>query len=841
MNKVTIQDIFLFNTIRSKLILLFFMITFLPVAVFAYLTYNTAVLEIEQKAKDNLVSVARSKTRYVKNYFKEEKNKVATLASSPFVVAAMKDYKHAFNRYGVESDQYLIVDLKFRSFLTYYKEAYEFYDLFLISDNGSSVFSVNDTQEGSNKNYYAKTYRIKGLLDAYREASTLMQPSMSGFNYYPAINAPAIFIAAPIFRGRKMIGVLAFQISNKNIYNLAKDYSGLGKTGETVIATNKGHKLVFITPVRHDPEAAFKRSFIIENNSERPLTRAISGQKGFGINYDYRNVEVLAAWDYLPELNWGIVVKIDTSEALAEAYSFKKQIFFLGVSLFIILAFVILFFSKQITKSLYKLHKSAEIIGSGDLTHSVLIESKDEIGALSRAFDAMRINMAKEIEIREANESNLKKYAKDLKETTNKLEKEQWLKTGQAKLSSLMLGENDLEELCRNIVAFVAKYIGATMGVIYLTNKNDALTLYGTYALADKNNLPDIIEYGQGLAGQAAETKKSINITDIPEDYYSIRSGLGDALPQNILVMPFLHDKSVVAVIELAFMEGIRKEAIQFLDKIADSVAVNIVMVKSRFQIHDLLKQTTEKSEALAKASAHKSDFLANMSHEIRTPMNGIIGMIDMLSETNLTSEQNDFVNFSKQSAESLLMLINDILDFSKIEAGKLDIDSLEFDLNITLDSFIDTISFKAFEKEVELAYLIDEDVPTFLRGDPGRLRQILTNLVGNAIKFVSKGEIFIKISLQKEEKKHVRLLFEVIDTGIGIPEDKVDILFDSFTQVDVSTTRKYGGSGLGLAISKQLTELMGGKIGVKSKLNKGSTFWFTVNFEKPGQKETRI
>jgi signal transduction histidine kinase/CheY-like chemotaxis protein/HAMP domain-containing protein len=834
---VKVQDIFLFNTIRSKLILIFFLVTFLPIAVFAYITYTTAVSEIEQKAMDNLVSVARNKTRYIKNYLEGEKNNVVTLASSPYVVSAMKKYAEVFGRYGMDSDQYIIVDLKFRRFLSYYKEVYKISDLYLISDSGSSVFAVNNNQQSPAGNDPLKIESIKGLLDVYKEASTLIQVSVSEFEYYPALNASALFIAAPVFRGRKMIGVLAFQISSETIYNLARDYSGLGRTGETIIGTNKDNKFLFLTPTRHDPDAAFKRN-LVANISEKPLTKAVSGKRGFGVSYDYRNREVLAAWDHLPEFHWGIVVKIDTSEALAQVYSFRKQIFFLGSSLFIILTFVILFLSKKIVRSLNKLQKGAEIIGSGDLTQSVLINSKDEIGALSEAFDAMRVNMAKEIKIRKENESNLRKYAKDLRVSTKKLGKEQWLKTGQTQLNSNMLGENNLEELCKKIVVFIAKYIDAKMGALYLTNENDVLSLYGTYALPNNNNLPMKIGCGHGLAGQAVKTKKSISITDIPENYYSIQSGLGAAFPKNILVMPFIHDELVVGVIELAFIKEIENEEMQFLDKIADSVGVNIMMAKSRFQIHDLLKQTTEKSEALAQASAHKSDFLANMSHEIRTPMNGVIGMLDMLSETKLTFEQNDFVTSSRQSADSLLMLINDILDFSKIEAGKLDIDSLEFDLNITLDSFVDTISFRAFEKGVELAYLIDNDVPTFLRGDPGRLRQILTNLVGNAIKFVNEGEIFIKISLEKEEKKHVILLFEVIDTGIGISEDKVDTLFDSFTQVDVSTTREYDGSGLGLAISRQLTELMGGQIGLKSKLNKGSTFWFTVNFEKPGQKE---
>jgi HAMP domain-containing protein/signal transduction histidine kinase/CheY-like chemotaxis protein len=508
----------------------------------------------------------------------------------------------------------------------------------------------------------------------------------------------------------------------------------------------------------------------------------------------------------------------------------------------------------NLTTQVRAIFEVATAVIQGDLTRTITVEARGEVLGLKDTINQM---------------------IRNLRDTTRTNKEQDWLKTNLAKFFGVMQGQRNLQALTDSIMSELTPVVGAQHGAFYLTEPDGAaasLVLTSTYAYQKRKDLSNRFELGEGLVGQCARERKPIIVTDVPKDYVQITSGLGESTPRNVAVYPVFFEDQVKGVIELASFHEFTSVQLAFLEQLMLSIGLAINLIGTSMRTEQLLQQLQgsnveldrrrreledraqllesrnreialasaslqAKSQELARVSQYKSQFLTNMSHEIRTPLNSMMILAQMLSaneDKNLTMKQEEWARVIHSSGRDLLALINEILDLSKVEAGRIETHLEAYPL-VELGDFVErTFRPVALQKGLALSIEIEDGVPSSFVTDRQLLEQILKNLVANAIKFTEQGRVSLRIRREPPGRPYQSeallrapgvLAFATSDTGIGIPKEQHDRIFEAFQQADSSITRKYGGTGLGLTISREYARVLGGEIEVESTPAVGSTF----------------
>ncbi len=532
----------------------------------------------------------------------------------------------------------------------------------------------------------------------------------------------------------------------------------------------------------------------------------------------------------------------------------------------------------NLTTQVRAIAEVATAVTKGDLTRSIKVGAQGEVAALKDTINEM---------------------IRNLRDTTQKNTEQDWLKTNLAKFSRMLQGQRDLTNVGRMILSEVCPVVTALQAEFFVLDSSSnepQLKLLASYG-SDGAATGKRINLGQGLVGQCALDKSKISLTSVPADFIRVSSGLGEAPPRSVLVLPLTYEGQVRGVLELASFEGFNPTHQAFLEQLAESIAIVLNTIDANMLTEDLLKQSQslahqlqtrqeelqktneelqekarllakqnqeverknaeveqarqeleEKAKQLALTSKYKSEFLANMSHELRTPLNSLLILSDQLSknvEGNLNPKQTEFAKTIHSSGNDLLTLINDILDLSKIESGTVVVDAMELPFD-DLRNFVErTFRHVGEQKNVDFEVDFDPVLPKSIFTDAKRLQQIIKNLLSNAFKFTHRGQVKLSVHsvqggwMDADETPNPSqrmVAFEVTDTGIGIATDKQQIIFEAFQQADGSTNRKYGGTGLGLAISRELSRLLGGEIRLSSAPGRGSNFtlYLPIRFSPP-------
>ena len=862
--------------IQDKLLILLIVVALLPTVITEFLTFQSTKSEQIKQTFYELDATLSHRLELIEQLFDREISQANTLAKSPPIIHQAIIFNDASTVNDVISDE-------LAQFLVSIKDKEHLKNIYLINNTGDIKFATANTDDVGT-NIYTGYYSDSSLAILARDTIRTKESQHSKFEAYAADgNSFSAFITHPIIKNDIILGAVLFQISPQVLASISNTDATLGETGEVTLGYLNGNTVQYLSKRRFAQKSAKPLSIELDADMSHAIQHAVQGNSGQGETFDYRLEKVVSVWRYSPRYNIGVVVKKDMVEVMANINAMQISIYVIIFVIAVPLIFFAYVVARHYTRPIISMVSSTNAIASGDIEQELEVTSRDEIGQLANSINEMSNHINQAFQNEEA---------------------ERWLQEGMVKLSETMRGNQISTDLADNIVSFVCGYLNAKVGSLYIV-KDQELELAGGYAFVP-HFANQSIEFGDGLIGQAAISKQVMTINDLPEDYVSISSSMGEISPQTLIIFPLVKDDVVIGIMELGWLEKSHKDAYRYVEAITESIATALSVSESHQKLQELLDQSqqhmeelqvreeelraineeveqrstqlansqkkleqqsqelqatnealehknnaietknaeieksrqeiTDKAEQLETSSRYKSEFLANMSHELRTPLNSMLILSRILAdneEGNLDEDQVESSKVIHRSGQELLSLINDILDLSKIEAGKMEV--LYEAYNVRDITYELNGQFKALTSEKGLTFDIevDKEVPVEMAVDVQKVQQILKNLLSNAIKFTEVGGVKLVVKYadagrqysQKELSENPALAISIVDSGIGISEEKQKAIFEAFQQADGSTSRKYGGTGLGLTISRHLTSLIGGELGVESVPNQGSSF----------------
>jgi signal transduction histidine kinase/CheY-like chemotaxis protein len=911
--------------LKTKLSLVFLVLTIVPFGFLGYYTYQSNVKSLTnnilEKDQDNISALTNefnqmlddipndlilfedfyALKRYIIWYYLGEPYKTKSwwqnMRDAFYSLMSSKEIYHSLQ----------IIDFKGNELLKIETDAVK---------NVQKIINVDNLQNIAHENYFTKAMNINSEHDINVEA------------YYAYQQGEKILLlrySLPIInKNNEKKGVISLTLNADNIFNILRKQEKLQKDDvyyEYMLLNNKGQ---FFYHTNHDEhrdtllkQYNIKLASMIENNKngvllEKGMISTFNQIKLLNTNQDY----------------WVLVKQTDADTALLEVQLFTYIFFISMMAVIITVLWVAHRFTNNILTPLVQLKQHLKALSQGRVLQTELkLHGNDEISELT--ISAQLLTEGFKNTIKQANAIAKGDYERDivllseqdqlgsalqnmtemLRTVSTKNAIQDWLKTGQAELNRNMSGEQEINTLAKNIITFMTQYLKAQVGVFYLavekiSSKNNlSLRLIASYGYTHRKNFSNEYQLGEGLVGQAALEKQTIIMEEVPDDYMQIQSGLGHAKPNNIIVLPFLYENKVRGVIEIGSFSEFSEVQLEWLSQTMSMIAIAVNTAESRTKMQELLQQSQTQAEELQSqseelqsqqeelrqtneeleertqdlekqkaeihqknavlqktqseieakarelelASKYKSEFLANMSHELRTPLNSMLILAQLLSENkakNLNDKQVEYARTIHDSGSDLLDLINDILDLSKVEAGKIEVNIEQVVLSEFAFNLENKFHHVAEKKGLQFHINLDPNLPKTIQTDTQRFRQIVTNLLSNAFKFTENGSVEVEIYRPNDSAflqvnklpSQSMIALSVVDSGIGIPEEKQKLIFEAFQQADGSTSRRFGGTGLGLSISRQLARLLGGDIQLTSEKNKGSTFTLYLS-EKLEQK----